>query len=126
VIAGCMKATLALAVLGLVPVLGYSLEVTRAVAFHFMAVGQLLLTYPSRHTSTRPLSNPYLHAAVIAGAAIQILAASLPIPAGLLGNAAIPTELWTVVFSAALIAWGLAEMSARFVWRRDRQRRVAR
>ena len=53
-----MKALLALAVLGLVPRLGYELEVARAVAFHFMAVGQLLLTYPSRHTWIRPLQNP--------------------------------------------------------------------
>jgi len=31
-----------------VPWFGYSLDVTRAAAFHFMAVGQLFLTYPSR------------------------------------------------------------------------------
>lgn len=54
-----MKAVLALSVLGLVPRLGYELEVARATAFHFMAVGQLLLTYPSRHTCTRPLHNPF-------------------------------------------------------------------
>ena len=74
---GTMKATLALAVLGLVPMFGYSLEVTRAVAFHFMAIGQLFLTYPSRHTWLRPLANPYLHAAVAGGVAIQFVAASL-------------------------------------------------
>mgnify|MGYP000384896693 CR=1 FL=1 len=38
----------ALGVLGLVPWLGYSLDVTRAVAFHFMAVGQLFFIYPAR------------------------------------------------------------------------------
>jgi len=68
--AGSMKAGLALGVLGVLPLFGYSLDVTRAAAFHFMAVGQLFLTYPSRHTWRRPLPNPYFHAAVIAGVAI--------------------------------------------------------
>jgi Ca2+-transporting ATPase len=41
-----MSRELALGLLGLDPTFGYSLEVTRAVEFHFMAVGQLFLTYP--------------------------------------------------------------------------------
>jgi Ca2+-transporting ATPase len=114
---GTLKALLALGVLGLVPAFGYSLEVTRAVAFHFMAVGQLFLTYPSRHTWMRPLANPYLHAAVVGGAAIQFAAASLPAVSNLLGNAAIPLELWVVVFVGAFLSWGLSEVIARVVWR---------
>ena len=114
---GSMKALLALAVLGVVPLFGYSLEVTRATAFHFMAVGQLFMVYPARHTWMRPLSNPYLHAAIIAGVAIQLAAASLPFTADLLGDAAIPVELWGVVFGGALLAWGLAETYSRFAWR---------
>lgn len=117
VAAGIMKAMLALSVLGLLPLFGYSLDVTRAAAFHFMAVGQLFLVYPSRHTWMRPLPNRYLHAAVIAGVAIQFAAASLPFTSELLGNAAIPIELWGVVFGGALLAWGLAEACARVAWR---------
>lgn len=117
VAAGSMKAALALGVLGLLPLFGYSLDVTRAAAFHFMAVGQLFLTYPSRHTWMRPLPNPYLHAAVVAGVGTQVAAASLPFTSDLLGNAAIPVELWGVVFGGALLAWGLAEADSRFVWR---------
>ena len=115
---GTMKATLALAVLGALPALGYSLEVARAAAFHFMAVGQLFLTYPSRHTWMRPLSNRYLHAAVIGGIGIQLAAASVPVVSNLLGSAALPVELWPVVFVAAFGAWGLAELIARVVWRK--------
>ena len=112
-----MKAVLALGVLGVLPLFGYSLDVTRAAAFHFMAVGQLLLTYPSRHTWMRPLPNLYLHAAVVAGVGIQFAAASLPFTSELLGNAAIPVELWAVVFGGALLAWGLAEGCSRLAWR---------
>jgi Ca2+-transporting ATPase len=117
VTAGSMKAVLALGVLGLVPLAGYSLEVTRAVAFHFMAIGQLFLTYPSRHTWMRPRPNAYLHAAVTAGVGIQVAAASLPFTSALLGNAAVPIELWFVVFGGALLAWALAEVCSRFAWR---------
>jgi Ca2+-transporting ATPase len=114
---GAVKATLALGLLGLVPLLGYSTDVARAVTFHFMAVGQLLMTYPSRHTWTAPLPNPYLHAAVATGIAIQLAAAWLPFSARLLGNAAIPPLLWSVVFASALLTWGLAEVVSRLVWR---------
>jgi len=124
--AGSMKAILALGVLGLVPWFGYPLDITRAVAFHFMAIAQLLLTYPSRHTWMRPLPNAYLHAAVIAGVGIQFAAASLPFTSDLLGDAAIPVELWGVVFGGALLAWGLAEVCARLAWRHQARRGVGR
>jgi Ca2+-transporting ATPase len=124
--AGTLKATLALAVLGLVPRLGYDLEVARASAFHFMAVGQLLLTYPSRHTLTFPLPNMYLHAAVMAGIGIQFGAAWLPASAELLGNARIPIELWAVVFGGALLAWATAEAVAQLSWRYRSRRGIGK
>jgi P-type Ca2+ transporter type 2C len=119
---GSMKAALALAVLGALPMFGYSLEVTRAAAFHFMAIGQLFLTYPSRHTRMRPLSNKYLQAAVVGGVGIQLAAASMPFVSNLLGSAALPAELWAVVFAAAVGSWGLAELMSLLVWRQTGQR----
>jgi hypothetical protein len=82
-----------------------------------MAVGQLFLTYPSRHTWMRPLANPYFHAAVGGGVVIQFAAASVPALSNLLGNAAIPVELWAIVFVGAFGSWGLYEVIARIVWR---------
>ncbi len=125
VTAGTMKALLALLVLGVVPRLGYDLDLTRAAAFHFMAIGQLLLTYPSRHTRNFPLPNLYLHAAVAAGIAIQVGASFLPFTAILLGNATIPVELWALVFGAAALAWALAEALSRLAWRFEPPRRPA-
>jgi Ca2+-transporting ATPase len=119
---GVMKALVALALLGGIPQLGYTLEVTRATTFHFMAVGQLLLTYPSRHTWMQPLANPYLHAAVLAGMGIQFAASAVPLTSGLLGDAAIPLELWGVVLGSALLAWALAELISRIIWQRERGR----
>jgi Ca2+-transporting ATPase len=115
--AGSVKALLALGLLGLVPRFGYDLDATRATAFHFMAVGQLFLTYPSRHTGTFPLPNRYLHAAVLGGVAIQLAAAWVPLTARLLGNAMLPCELWLLVFAAAGTSWALAEATSRAAWR---------
>jgi P-type Ca2+ transporter type 2C len=117
---GSMKAMLGLALLGILPVLGYSLEETRAAAFHFMAVGQLFLTYPARHTWMRPLPNNYLHAAVGGGIAIQLAAGSVPALSALLGNAALPLELWISVFALAGLSWGLSEAMSRLIWRASR------
>ncbi|HUU35702.1 MAG TPA: HAD-IC family P-type ATPase, partial [Vicinamibacterales bacterium] len=119
--AGTMNAVLALGILGIVPWLGYGLDTTRATAFHFMAVGQLFLTYPSRHTSVHPLPNRSLPLAVLGGIAIQMAAAWLPLTSRLLGNAAIPAALWLVVFATAGLSWALAEGIARVVWRRKGQ-----
>jgi P-type Ca2+ transporter type 2C len=118
---GGMKALLALALLGALPTFGYSLEVTRATAFHFMAIGQLFLTYPSRHTLMRPLPNWYLHAAVLGGVGVQFAAASVPFVSNLLGSAALPMELWAVVIAASLGSWGIAELISRLVWRQVAQ-----
>ena len=114
---GTMNAVLALGILGVIPMFGYGLETTRAVTFHFMAISQLFLTYPARHTWVRPLTNPYLHAAVAGGVALQLAASFLPFVSNLLGNAAIPIELWVIVFLAAVAAWAGAETIVRIVWR---------
>lgn len=116
--AGTMKALLALGILGVLPWMGCDLDTTRATAFHFMAVGQLFLTYPSRHTWTHPLPNRYLHAAVMGGIAIQLAAAWVPATSRLLGNASLPLALWLVVFGVAGLSWALAEGAARVAWRR--------
>jgi Ca2+-transporting ATPase len=117
VLAGAAKACLALALLGLVPRLGYDTRTARATVFHFMAAGQLLLTYPARHTALQPRPNRLLHLAVAAGVALQIAAAELPFTARLLGEAALPLELWALVASAAVLSWAAAELVARAVHR---------
>jgi Ca2+-transporting ATPase len=81
-----------------------------------MAVGQLLLTYPSRHTWTRPLPNPYLHGAVVSGIAIQLGAGLIPSVSALLGNAGLPPALWLLVFAASAVSWAIAEGWARLAW----------
>ena len=116
--AGVIKALLALLVLGLVPALGYSHDTARAAAFHFMAIGQLLLTYPSRHTWMQPLPNRWLHLAVVGGVVVQVGASLLPVTSTMLGGIALPLQLWSLVFVFAALAWASIEALARLEWRR--------
>ena len=116
-VAGVLKALLALALLGGLPWFGYGLDATRATVFHFMAIGQLLLTYPARHTWLQPLPNRALHVAVLGGVAVQVGAASWPVTSTLLGGAWLPPLLWLVVACSALLAWALIEGVARMAWR---------
>jgi Ca2+-transporting ATPase len=116
---GVMKALLALTLLWVVPQLGYGTSEARVVTFHYMALGQLLLTYPARHTSMRPLPNWHLHAAVTLGVVIQVAAGVIPAVSRLLGDARLPIELWTLTVVASVAAWGTAEVSSRIIWRRE-------
>jgi Ca2+-transporting ATPase len=116
---GVMKALLALALLWVVPQLGYGTSAARVVAFHYMALGQLLLTYPARHTVMQPLPNWHLHAAVAAGAVIQAAAGAIPAVSSLLGDARLPIELWALAVAASIAAWASAEVLSRVIWRRE-------
>jgi Ca2+-transporting ATPase len=115
--AGLVKAAIALAGLAALPRLGYSLDETRAAAFHFMAIGQLLLTYPARRSRTLPRPNPYLHGAVVGGVLLQVAAAALPWTSQMLGGASIPAPLWIIVVASSVISWAACTAIARLVWR---------
>jgi Ca2+-transporting ATPase len=118
--AGILKATIALGLLGLVPQLGFDMTQTRAATFHFMAIGQVLFAYPARHTTTYPLPNYTLHAAVLLGISIQLAAGMIPPLSRLLGDAALPGPLWGLVAVAALASWAGAEALTRILWRPHR------
>lgn len=116
-VSGSFKALCALALLGILPRLGYSLEATRSVAFHFMAIGQLFFAYPARHTHLFPLPNRWLHGAVLLGVAVQFGVGMLPASMLALDLVRLPLLLWGLLLGMALLAWGLAELTNRVFWR---------
>ena len=116
--AGSLKALVAFALLGLLPeVLGSAPELTRTATFTFMAAGQLLFAYPARRTDLVPGPNRAVHIATAIGFAAQALVTFFPplmrafdvVP--LTG----PVGVW--VAAAILVAWGLAEITSRLIWR---------
>ena len=116
VAAGSMKAVLALGVLGLVPRLGYDLDVARAadVSLHGRRTAVADLPVQTHVDASAVESVPacgcrrrHQHPDRCGVAAID---------GGASGNAAIPIELWGLVFGGALLAWITAESISRFVW----------
>lgn len=118
-LAGVVKAVLALGLLWGLPSWGYSFEAARSSVFHFMAIGQLFFTYPSRHTFLLPLSNRWLHGVVGAGVVLQVGVGSVERIAQTLAAQVLPGLLWGVVLVTALLSWILAEALSRAVWFRQ-------
>ncbi len=114
---GSLSALVGLALLGLAPRFGFDFDTTRTVLFHFLAIKQLFLTYPSRHTFTRPLANPILMWVVLLGIALQLFIGFLPATTRALGAVVLPLELWGLVIVASLLVWGLAEVINCLIWR---------
>ena len=114
--AGTLKAAIALGLLGLVPLLGFDSTQTRAAVFHFMAIGQVLFSYPARHTAAYPLPNRTLHAAVLLSIGLQLAASTVPVLARLLGDVTLPWALWGLVALSAFMSWAGAEGLTRLIW----------
>jgi P-type Ca2+ transporter type 2C len=114
---GGLSALVGLLLLGLVPQFGFDLGTARTVLFHFLAIKQLVLTYPSRHTFTGPLKNTILLWVILLGLCLQLFVGFLPAAARALGTVVLPLELWGLVTAASLLVWGLAETVNRLIWR---------
>jgi hypothetical protein len=82
-----------------------------------MAIGQLLLAFPSRHSRLLAAPNAYLYAAVGGGIGLQVAISMVPWAAALLGHVALPGELWLVVAACAVANLGAASALSRWLWR---------
>lgn len=118
---GSLKAGLALLLMGGLPWLGQSLEAARSITFHFMALGQLVLTYAARHTALRPLNNPTLHWVIAVGWLVQFGVGCWPPTLQLLETVLLSPVGWLLATLAAALAWMVAELLARRIWARPPQ-----
>jgi Ca2+-transporting ATPase len=116
-LSGTIKGLLTLGLLGLVPCFHYSLDTARTVAFQVLAVGQLFFVYPARHTWLRPRRNPFLHLVVAVGVLLQFAVGCLPITVQALDLEYLPPALWATILGTALLAWALAEITNRILFR---------
>lgn len=113
---GAIKAILALCFLATAQTAWADTVTARTAAFHFMAIGQLLFAYPSRHTRSRPVRNRILDVAVVSGIGIQLAVGLTPWPRQILGLAPLPGLMWAAIFAAALLAVAIAEALNRTIW----------
>lgn len=118
VVTGVVKALTGGALLVLLPLYGFSLAVTRTAVFLYESVAQLVFAYPSRHVSVLPLTNGWLHLAVLMGAGLQIMTIALPSLRLLLGlePLGLPVLIW--IAGGVLLSWLVAEIFSRVAWER--------
>lgn len=114
IISGTAKALGGISVLGLLPLLGHSLEETRTCLFVFESVLQLVFAYPSRRVSSIPATNGGLHFAVGFGVCLQVLTVLLPPLRVLLGLVPIGAGLLLAITLCAFVTWAAAEIIFRW------------
>lgn len=117
-ISGAAKAASGIAVLMLMPRLGFSLDETRTALFLYESVVQLVFAYPCRRLSVAPLPNKGVHLAVAMGVALQAAAVALPYLRTLLGLVPIDLGVFAAIMLLALFTWAVAE--SLVTWRRPR------
>ncbi len=113
VVTGVTKALAGVALLVVMPLLGYGLDLTRTIVFLYESLAQLVFAYPSRRVSAVPQRNLMLHIAVLLGAALQVLTVVIPGLRLLLGLETIDVYGWSTIAMAVLLSWGAAEVAGR-------------
>ncbi|MBF6594679.1 MAG: cation-transporting P-type ATPase [Thermaceae bacterium] len=113
---GVLSALIALGLLAIVPLIGFSLSEARTGVFHFLAIVQFLLVYPARHTQVYPLPNPALHIMVLLGIGLQFLVGMVPAIAQALGSVPLPLVLWGLILVAAFLALFLTQVATQVFW----------
>lgn len=117
VLSGGAKALVAFALLALVPRwLGQPVAVAATAAFVVLAAGQLLFTYPARHTDVHPPPNWVLHATVALSVAVQPLTVLVPGLRPVFGTVPLPVSVWAWLAASLAVSWGAAWIVGRWVW----------
>ena len=114
VVTGVAKAAMGVALLVLLPQVGYSLDETRTSVFLYESMAQLVFAYPSRKLSVTPLPNPALHLAVGLGLLLQVMTVLVPGLRTLLQL--VPIDGFAVggVFLGVILSWAAAEAVSRW------------
>ena len=115
VITGVAKAAMGVALLVLMPQLGYSLEATRTSVFLFESMAQLVFAYPARKLNIIPMQNNVLHLAVGLGLLLQIATVLVPGFTTLLQLVPLDAFAFAAVFLGVLLSWSAAEIVSRIV-----------
>ena len=112
---GTFKALVGGSLLVGLPLLGYSLQVTRTLLFLYMTIGQLVFAYPARHTLGSSKRNIALHVSVAFGICLQLLTVYVPGLRVLLGLELPDPRALVWVAAAIVLSWAVAEGYSRVI-----------
>ena len=113
IVSGTSKAAGGIALLGVMPQMGFSLDETRTSLFVYESMLQLVFAYPSRRIGVLPLRNIWIHLAVGLGVVLQMLTVLLPPFRTLLGLVPVSATVFGAVMTAVAVTWAIAEFLGR-------------
>jgi Ca2+-transporting ATPase len=120
---GVFKASLGIAALIALPIAGFGLVAIQSVVFQTEALGKLFSTYAARQLTGRARRNHALHAAVLAGFALQAATITLPFLRDALGLASF--DLRGIAAIALVIAAAAGgERTIAWIFRRSAPHRL--
>lgn len=102
---GAIKGAIGIALLVVMPKLGYGVIAIQTALFLYESIGKLVSVYPSRRPVRGRPSNVALHVAVAAGTALQVLTIALPGLRRLLGIGTLDARAILIVAATVLVTW---------------------
>ncbi|MCX7961761.1 MAG: HAD-IC family P-type ATPase, partial [Burkholderiales bacterium] len=112
-VTGTVKALAGVLILVALPRFGYGPAETRTAVFLYESLAQLVFAYPARRIAVLPVRNVALHAAIVLGAALQLLTVSVPALRQLLALEPLDAATFAAVGAGVLLSWGSAELVSR-------------
>ena len=112
-VSGAIKAGAGLALLTLLPVLGYTAMLTRTALFWFEACAQIVFAYPARSHAGLAAPNRTLHWVIGLSLLLQLATVTLPWLRTALGLSALDLSAAVIVLFAVSTIWWLAEVMNR-------------
>jgi Ca2+-transporting ATPase len=116
-VTGAFKGGLGIALLLVLPALGYAAIALQTVLFLYESIGKLVSVYPSRRDVPGRPPNLALHAAVVAGTGLQLLTIAIPALRRFLGLSTLDARALGIVTAAVLATWAVGALTSRMVGR---------
>lgn len=112
---GAFKGALGIALLTVLPIVGYGLIVTQTVVFLYESVGKLVSAYPARRSVGGRRANRLLHASIVLGIALQALTVLVPALRRFLGLEPLGGRVALLLIAAIVATWAFAALMSRTV-----------
>jgi Ca2+-transporting ATPase len=105
---GVFKAAIGIALLGVMPWLGYTILATQTVIFLYESIAQLAFAYPSRTVSVLPKTNALLNWIIVISIFVQLATVMIPGLRQLLGLEPLDLKAFVVMTASILLTWAVA------------------
>jgi len=132
-VTGAFKGAVGIALLVVLPVIGYAAVAVQTAIFLYESIGKLVSVYPARRTARGRFRNIALHIAVGAGIGLQILTLVIPGLREFLSLSPLDNRALIILAAAVFFTWAVAVLANRLLrptaetpLKRETRRRLSR